>query len=180
MTVSESAPKAGPVLTKRVTSQEKTIAQSVPTREFTPQEKLIRDEIRKQFPNADHFRFDRIGTEFIDGNTYMVEFITPEIRNPSNSWFYAYVDSAECRLFNTGDEAVVFMQSLLERRRGFLQRLKDFDLLDIIGALIALPIVFAFVYIVITTRDAQNAISKEFLTIVSLILGYYFGRNKAK
>lgn len=162
------------------TSKSTPNAQPVPTRDFTPQEKLISDEIRKQFPDAHNFRFDRIGTEFIDGNTYMVEFITDDIKNKSNSWFYAYVDSADCRLFNTGDEAVVFMQSILEKRRGFLQRLKDFDLLDIIGALIALPIAFAFVYIVVTTKnDAQNAISKEFLAIVSLILGYYFGRNKA-
>ena|SRR6185436_6616595 len=155
-------------------------AQPVPTRDYTPQEKLIIEEIKKQYPDAHNYRFDRIGTEFIDGNTYMVEFITDDIKNKSNSWFYAYADSADCRLFNTGDEAVVFMQGLLEKKSSFLHRIKDFDLLDIIGALIALPIAFAFVYIVVTTRDAQNAISKEFLAIVSLILGYYFGRNKSK
>jgi hypothetical protein len=139
-------------------------AQPVPTRDYTPQEKLIIEEIKKQYPDAHNYRFDRIGTEFIDGNTYMVEFITDDIKNKSNSWFYAYADSADCRLFNTGDEAVVFMQGLLEKKSSFLHRIKDFDL----------------VYIVVTTRDAQNAISKEFLAIVSLILGYYFGRNKSK
>ncbi len=156
-----------------------TIAK-IPTREYTKDEKSIIEEIEKQYPDARDWRFDRVGNEFIDGNTYMVAFRTKEIKNSANSWYYAYVDSTGCRLLNNGDEAVVFMQALLEKRRGFLQRLKDFDLLDIIGALIALPIIFTFVYIVVTTRDTQNAISKEFLTIVSLILGYYFGRNKQK
>jgi hypothetical protein len=144
----------------------------------TPQEQRIQEEIKKQVPSADSFRFEKIGTEYIDGNTYMVEF-TFKDKNQKvvDSWRYAYIDSSDCRLFDSGDEAVVFMQGLLEKRRGFLQRIKDFDLIDVVGALIALPIVFTFVYIVITSQDTQNAISKEFLAIVSIILGYYFGRN---
>jgi hypothetical protein len=156
-----------------------TIAK-IAAREYTEDEKSIIEEIEKQYPDARDWRFDRVGNEFIDGNTYLVSFKTDEIKNRANSWYYAYVDPSGCRLLSNGDEAVVFMQALLEKRRGFLQRLRDFDLLDIIGALIALPITFTFVYIVATTKDSQNAISKEFLTIVSLILGYYFGRNKQK
>jgi hypothetical protein len=144
-----------------------------------PQEQRIREEISKQVPSASAFRFEKIGTEYIDGNTYMVEFSFIDKKgNEDESWRYAYVDSSDCRLFDSGDEAVIFMQGLLEKRRGFLQRIKDFDLIDVVGALIALPIVFTFVFIVITSKDTQNAISKEFLAIVSIILGYYFGRNK--
>jgi len=144
------------------------------------QEQQIIDEIKKQVPDAKLFRFEKIGTEYIDGNTYMVEFafFDKNKKKEIDSWRYAYIDSAGPRIFDSGDEAVIFMQGLLEKRRGFLQRIKDFDLIDIVGALIALPIVFTFVYIVITSKDPQNAISKDFLAIVSIILGYYFGRNK--
>ncbi len=147
---------------------------------LTIDEKTIILAIRQRFPDARTFRFDKIGAEFIEGNTYMVEFESDLIKNKANSWLYSYVDSSGCRLFDTGDEAVIFMQGILEKRRTFWQRIKDFDLVDIVGAIIALPIVFAFVYIVITSKDPQNAISKDFLAIVSIILGYYFGRNKAK
>ena len=155
-------------------------ATSIPEPKSTQQEQTIKEEIMKQVPKAQYFRFEKIGTEYIDGNTYMVEFtyFDKSKNKDVDSWRYAYVDSTGCRLFDSGDEAVVFMQGLLEKRRGFLQRIKDFDLIDIVGALIALPIVFTFVYIVISSKDTQNAISKEFLAIVSIILGYYFGRNK--
>lgn len=149
-------------------------------REYTKDEKAIIEEIQKQYPDATEWRFDKVGSEFIEGNTYMVMFTTKDIKDKNNSWFYAYVDADGCRLLNTGDEAVVFMQGLLEKRRGFVQRLKDFDLLDIVGAIIAIPIIFTFIYIVIAAKGNSEAVSKEFLTIVSLILGYYFGRNKAK
>jgi hypothetical protein len=153
---------------------------SVPESKSTQQEQMIKEEIIKQVPTAASFRFEKIGTEYIDGNTYMVEFtfVDKNKKKEVDSWRYAYVDSSSCRIFDSGDEAVIFMQGLLEKRRGFLQRIKDFDLIDVVGALIALPIVFTFVYIVITSKDTQNAISKEFLAIVSIILGYYFGRNK--
>lgn len=148
--------------------------------QYTQDELAMIGEVHQRFPDASDWRFDKIGSEFIDGNTYTVYFATKQILNKDNSWFYAYVDKSGCRLFNDGDQAVAFMQGVLERRRSFVQRLRDFDFLDIIGALIALPITFAFVFIIVAERGGEDAISKEFLAIVSLILGYYFGRNKLK
>jgi hypothetical protein len=147
--------------------------------EYSDDEKTIIKEIQKHFNNAKQFRFTRVGNKFDDGNTFMVEFITPEL-NKSKSWYYAYIDKNGCQLFEEGDDLIVYIQAMLDSRRSLMQRLKDFDFLDIVGALIALPITIAFVYIVVTTRGSPDAISKEFLTIVSLILGYYFGRNKTK
>jgi len=148
-------------------------------REFTEDEKTIIKEVQKQFNDAENFRFNRVGNKFEEGNTYMVEFSTKE-RRKDMSWYYAYVDKTECQLFDEGEEAIVYMQTLLDKRRSFLQRLRDFDFLDIVGALIAFPIIIAFVYIVVLSKGSQDAVSKELLTIVSLILGYYFGRNKTK
>jgi hypothetical protein len=161
-----------------ITSSPKTPVLSIP-REFSEDEKTIIKEVQKKFYDADNFRFNRVGNKFEEGNTYIVEFITKD-RSKNMSWYYAYIDKTECLLFDDGDETIVYMQNLLEKRRSFLQRLRDFDFLDIVGALIAFPIIIAFVYIVVLSKGGQNAVSKELLTIVSLILGYYFGRNKTK
>lgn len=150
-----------------------------PGRQHTDDEKKIIEEITKQHKNAREFLFNRVGNKFEDGNMYMVTFIEKG-SSRDMSWYYAYLDKGECQLFEEGDDAIVYMQNMLEKRRSILQRLRDFDFLDIVGALIALPIAGAFVYLVVSNQDSQDVISKEFLTIVSLILGYYFGRNKVK
>ena len=93
---------------------------------------------------------------------------------------YGDIRDYAVKLFENGKQTIVHMQGQLEKRKNIVQRLKDFDFLDIIGSLIALPIIFSFIYIVIVERGNPASISKEYLTIVSLILGYYFGRNKVK
>lgn len=147
--------------------------------EMTADEKLIVREVQKKFKDAHDFRFDRVGNKYEEGNTYMVEYLTADLRKEL-SWHYAYVDPSGCQLFADGDAAITHMQTLLDQKRSFITRLRDFDILDLVGAAIALPIIGSFVYILFVTRGAEDAISKEFLTIVSLILGYYFGRNKGK
>jgi hypothetical protein len=142
-------------------------------------EKKIVDAVKKLYKGASDFRFDRVGNQIADGNTYMVDFKTKEL-GKAVSWYYAYVDSSGCQLLKDGEEAIVFMQNLLDKRRSFIQRLKEFDLLDIIGAGIAFLILVPFAYTLFITKGTQGSISTEFLTIVSLILGYYFGRNKSK
>jgi len=142
-------------------------------------EKIIANEIAKRIKEPGDFRFSRVGSQFAEGNIYMVEFTAAEIPK-YKSWFYAYVNKDGCKLLEDGEEAIVYMQNMLEGRRTFLQRIREFELLDIVSAFIAFMIIGSFVWITLTSRDAQNAISKEFLTIVSLVLGYYFGRNKTK
>ena len=147
-----------------------------PTNEATMS---IENEVKLLFKDATDFRYKIIGEQFLEGTTYYLEYKTAEL-SKDDSYYYAYVDEEGCKLFDNGEQVIIHMQSLLEKRKSFLQRLKDFDLLDIIGAIIALPIIFAFVYIAVAGRGDPNAVSKEYLTIVSLILGYYFGRNKVK
>lgn len=140
---------------------------------------LIEEEVKYQFKDASDFRFRRVGEDFLEGDTYYLEFKTKELAR-KDSYYYAYVNAEGCKLFENGEQIIVNMQGQLEKRKNFFQRLKDFDFLDIVGSLIALPIIFAFVYIVIAERGNSASVSKEYLTIVSLILGYYFGRNKVK
>ena len=140
---------------------------------------MIEEEIKQQYKDVTNFRYKKVGEKFLDGDTYYVEYITPDL-SKADSFYYAYINAEGCTLFENGDQAIVHMQTLLDKRKNFLQRLRDFDFLDIIGAIIALPIIFAFIYIVVAAKGDPNAVSKEFLTIVSLILGYYFGRNKTK
>jgi len=139
----------------------------------------IEEEVRYLYKDATDFRFRKVGEDFLEGDTYYLEFRTREL-GKDKSFYYAYVNTEGVKLFDNGEQTIVHMQALLEKRKSFIQRLKDFDFLDIIGAFIALPIIFAFIYIVVAEKGNPAAISKEFLTIVSLILGYYFGRNKTK
>ena len=143
----------------------------------TLEEERIIAAIRKQNTKARNFRFKRIGNQFEEGNTYSVEYDAPDVLK-DYSWYYVYITDKDCQILENGEDAIVYMQTLLERKRSFVQRLNEFDFLDIIGALIALPIIITFVFITVTSKTPQDAVSKEFLTIVSLILGYYFGRNK--
>lgn len=140
---------------------------------------LIEREVRSLYKDAGDFRFERVGEDFLDGDTYYLEFKSRGI-SQKDSYYYAYSNVEGVKLFENGKQTIVHMQAQLEKRKSFIQRLKDFDFLDIIGSLIALPIIFAFIYIVIAERGNPTSVSKEYLTIVSLILGYYFGRNKVK
>ena len=142
---------------------------------YAPEEERIIEAIRKLSTRAGNFRFKRIGNKFEEGNTYSVEYDAPDVEKDV-SWYYVYITDKDCQLLENGEDAIVYMQTLLERKRSFMQRLNEFEFLDIIGALIALPIILAFVFI--TIKSPQYEVGKEFLTIVSLILGYYFGRNK--
>jgi hypothetical protein len=145
--------------------------------ELSEDEKTIIKEVKKKFNDSSEFRFDRVGSKFEKGNAYMVEFTTKELKK-DYSWYYAYVDNNGCQLFADGDATITYMQTMLDKKRSFVQRLGDFNILDLVGAIIALSIIAAFVHIVWSSKGAEGAVSKEFLTIVSLILGYYFGRNK--
>lgn len=140
---------------------------------------LIEKEVKSLYTDATDFRYERVGEDFLDGDTYYLEFKSKGI-SKKDSYYYAYINTEGVKLFENGKQTIVHMQSQLEKRKNVIQRLKDFDFLDIIGSLIALPIIFAFIYIVIAERGNATSVSKEYLTIVSLILGYYFGRNKVK
>lgn len=140
---------------------------------------LIENEVKSLYKDAHDFRYERVGEDFLDGDTYYLEFKAKGISS-KDSYYYAYINAEGVKLFENGKQTIVHMQGQLEKRKNIVQRLKDFDFLDIIGSLIALPIIFSFIYIVIIERGSPESISKEYLTIVSLILGYYFGRNKVK
>ena len=138
---------------------------------------MIEKEVKSLYPDATDFTFKIVGENFLDGKTYYTGYKTKQLSR-NNSFYYAFISSDGCTLLDDGEEVIIHMQNLLEKRKSITQRLKDFDLLDIIGAIIALPLIFAFIYIVITSRGNPDSVSKEFLAIVSIILGYYFGRNK--
>jgi hypothetical protein len=136
---------------------------------------MINKEILKQYPDAKDFRISPIGESLIDGYTYYVAFTTAE-ENSEDSFFYAFLDKNGCKLLDDGEDVIKHFEVLLDRKKNVLQRLSEFDLLDIVGAFLALMIVGAFTWLITTGAK----ISAEFLAIVSLVLGYYFGRSKTK
>lgn len=111
----------------------------------------IEKEVKSLYKDANEFRYERIGEDFLDGDTYYLEFKSKGI-SKKDSYYYAYIDAEGVKLFENGKQTIVHMQSQLEKRKSVIQRLKDFDFLDIIGSLIALPIIFTFIYIVIAEK----------------------------
>ena len=88
-----------------------------------------------------------------------------------------FIDKDECRLFDDGFELVKAVQALSERRKSLLERISDFDLPDLIGGLIAILITLSVVLLLIFNKSTEG-ISKDFMAVFALILGYYFGRAR--
>lgn len=138
-------------------------------------EKLITNEVLRQYSDASEFKISPIGDSLIEGYTFYVGFSTKH-EAPEDSFFYAFIDKNGCKLLDDGEDLVKYFEILLDRKKSILQRLSDFDLLDIVGAFLALMIVGSFTWLICI----QAKITSEFLAIVSLVLGYYFGRSKSK
>jgi hypothetical protein len=65
----------------------------------------------------------------------------------------------------------------LDSRRSFWQRLREFSLVEVMGAVIALCVTALFIYLSIEGINNPDALSKEFTGIFGIIVGYYFGKN---
>ena len=79
----------------------------------------------------------------------------------------------QIKLYDDGVNVIEGLQVILDKRRSFLQRLNEFTLVEMIGAVIAMVVTVAFVYSVVGAKE----ISKEITGIFGIIAGYYFGKN---
>jgi hypothetical protein len=136
-------------------------------------EELIISKIKKIHPDADRFQIQEVGSPFIGGQAYYIEFHSPTV-GADEAFFYAFVANGACSLYEDGLEVIKALEERLERRRSFWQRISDFDFTETVGAIIALMIALTFVIMLVIKVDP----SKEFFALFSLIVGYYFGRNK--
>ncbi len=135
-------------------------------------EERIITEIKKMHPDADHFSFEKVGGLFIGGQAYYVDFQSPTVEEP---FYYALVDKDGVTIYTDGIEVLKALQAILDKRRSFWQRISDFDFTDAVAAVIAILVSLTFVGLMIFRTDGAG---KEFLAIFSLIVGYYFGKQK--
>ena len=131
----------------------------------------IEAAIMGEYPDATKIRYHVVVSHFLDGNVYYAEFK----EDGKEDFCYLFVTDSEVRLYDDGESVIKGLQVILDRRRSPLQRMGEFTLTEFIGAIIAISVTVAFIYLSIS-----NGPSKEFLGIFSLIAGYYFGKNVTK
>ena len=127
-------------------------------------ESKIIEEVKTLFKDATDFCFNHVGNPLEDGNTYMVDFKTKE-NGKTHSCFYAYVDVAGCQVLEDGHEVVGLMQTLLEKHRNFLKKLKKYNSPEIARPETGFLLISTYMY-------------KAFLMIVATALGNCFESKK--
>lgn len=156
-------------------------------------EEAVKAEIPKQYPNATNILVSEIGVTTPEGKAMYATFKKP-VDNPEaakagkmkNDFSYAMVFAdGSVKLMDDGEELVRYFQTILDRKRSLWSRFSELNFNDMIGAFIAFAVVGTFVFLIIYAaaggKPSGDWISKEFLAIVSVVLGFYFGRNpKAK
>jgi hypothetical protein len=141
-------------------------------------ESIVIEEVKKGYIDAENIKVCEIGFEMPEGKALYAEFKDKKGEN----FCYALVPpDRKCILFNDGEELVRFFQNLLDRKRSLWQRFSEINFNDMIGAFIAFAIVGSFAVLVIHAgwigNMKEDTISKEFIAIVSMVLGFYFGRS---
>ncbi|MBI5932382.1 MAG: hypothetical protein HY867_01640 [Chloroflexi bacterium] len=152
-------------------------------------EKAVVDAIQKGFPGSTDFVLADIGIKMAEGVSMYAEFKRLS-DNPADAkrgrmqedFCYVIVfPNGDTKLLDNGEELVLYFQALLDRKRTVWQRFSELNFNDMIGAFIAFAVIGGFTFLIIHAAlnniPPEDWISKEFLAIVSMVLGFYFGRN---
>ena len=122
-------------------------------------------------PNLKFTRVNSVSTDLSDGEIYYSEF---ENRTDEEDGF-CYVFKTE-KGFDVAGDGVELLKKItakLEAKKNIVQRMKDFDLNDMMGAAIGLIMVTSMMIWGLT----KGEINKDVLSIVTLITGYYYGKS---
>jgi hypothetical protein len=145
----------------------------------TELDQIVTEAVKKEYSDPTAFKVVEIGFDMPEGTTLYADFKV----DGTDDFSYAFVEpDGKCRLFDDGEGMVRFLQLLLDKKRSLWQRFNELNFNDLIGAFIAFVIIGSFAVLVIHTgwqgSLGGNTISKEFLAIVSVVLGFYFGRSR--
>ena len=152
-------------------------------------ETAVADAILKEYPGSRDIVPSEIGIKMAEGMSMYAEFNRPA-DNPADAskgkmqadfCYVVIFPDGNTKLLDDGEDLVLYFQTLLDRKRTIWQRFSELNFNDLIGAFIAFAIVGGFTFLVIHAAlnniPPEDWISKEFLAIVALVLGFYFGRN---
>jgi hypothetical protein len=140
-------------------------------------ETLLKEKVSSEYLEAKDIKVCEIGVDMPEGKAFYAEFTDHD----GPDFCYALVQQdGQCKIFNDGEALVMFFQNLLDRKRSLWQRFSELNFNDLISAFIAFTIIGSFAFLTIRAgwvgTPSDSVISKEFLAIVSLVLGFYFGR----
>jgi len=153
--------------------------------EPTAQEKLsdyqqIEKAIKQEYDDASQFDIEQVGDDFLNARAYYIEFETAQLEGDYEKYYYALIDKNGCKLFWNGTEVVEILQNLIEKKRSFWSRFREFDFADVVAAGIAAAVTTAFVISIVANlirkEPLTEPVGKEVVALFSIILGYYFGK----
>lgn len=161
-------------MSEHTVSQEEgklTMATTQPIETSDVKEKVLR-KVREHYPNAKNILFYPVVDRFIQAPVYYVEW---DDENTDESDRFCYVlGSNDPELYDDGIQVIQRMKQLLDEKKTILAHIGEFSFNDMIGAVIAVVIVLIFIEIILV----QKTVDKDFLGLVLLVAGYYFGKAK--
>jgi len=134
---------------------------------------FIEAAIKERDPSATDITLQLIVDNFLEGSVYYAEFKSTVIPKDECFFYILLQKQNQVKLYDDGINVIEGLQGILDKRRSFFQRLNEFTLVEMIGAIIALVVTLTFVYSTITGQG----MSKELTGIFGIIAGYYFGKN---
>jgi hypothetical protein len=137
---------------------------------------LIDAAIKEKYPEAKEILIQSVLEQFLEGSVYYAEFVV-DGEESEDCFYYIFIEGNNVELLEDGIETIKHLQLELDKRRNIIQRLNEFSLFDLMGAVIASLVTLAFLFLVL--KDGAN-ISKEMLAIFSIVIGYYFGKTMIK
>lgn len=133
-----------------------------------------KDAVKAAYGNTSTLDTRLVANNFLNGSVYYAEFQVDPPDPKADTFCYVLVNAAGARIFDDGVAIIRELQTDLDRRRSFFQRLGDFTINDLIGAIIALVVTAGFAAILYQGTLETNA---QLLAVFTLILGYYFGKT---
>ena len=139
-------------------------------------EEKIKKEIEKRIqdsdPNANSFTFELASEDILGNYVYYVEWASQGKESDETLSYVLVNKDGKISVFDDGIDILRDIQEKLERKRNIIQRITEFSLVELVGAIIAMLITFLFVY-----KGFTGEIEQELVGIFGIILGYYFGKT---
>jgi len=137
----------------------------------------IEAAIKAEDSSASQFYLSKVVSDFVESDVYYVSWKSQNLSD-NESFYYVLADkNGLLKWYDDGILAIEKLKDVLDGRRTFWQRLREFSLIEVMAALIALCVTAVFIILSIVSISNPNALSKEFTGIFGIIVGYYFGKN---
>jgi hypothetical protein len=75
---------------------------------------VIEKQIKGEYLDASKFAYTDVGRGIFNGRAYYVEFESEELKD-SESYYYAFVDGAGCKLLDGEMDVIEFLEGLYNR-----------------------------------------------------------------